>query len=390
MRKVSLPPDSSATESRLLGSALSLLARRRYDSVSVAEICREAGLSNGVFYRYFAGKEELARRLLDRAADLVRRALLAATDDPDAGRRLGGLAQSLAGCGDIDPELLAVLHEGRSLFPDFGRMLGSLHQDGLSRALGREATSPEIAFALGGPRHCAVRRALRSVPIDGSTISAIVLRGLFPGLAFDEDRVFATPEQPTAPGAAARSPRALLEAGRLLFSTQGFSATNVHEIADAAGCSVGAFYLRHASKDEFYGELARAVYADLEGFVTANLPEGLNRLERETRRLWLFAIRVRAGRGSRRLLQEAEFVTPAETDAFREDFVSTLLKHPLSEPGCDPGLDRRTVAEFLLGLAQCLGIDSDINAGEGSLRAEISMVGRLLSGGIGRSFGQAG
>lgn len=385
MIEASILPDSSATESRLFGSALRLMARRRYDSVSVAEICREAGLSNGVFYRYFTCKEELAKRLLDRALGMIRRSVFSATDAPEAGGRLGGLARSFSGWGDIEPELLAVLHEGLSLFPDCRQKTENLCQESLSRALGREADSPELAFALGSPRYCAIRRALRSIPIDGTTITAIVLRGLFPGLEFDEDRVFAPPENTVALGDAGSSSGALLEAGRILFSERGFSATNVHEIADAAGRSVGAFYLRYPSKDAFYSELVRAAYADLESFVSANLPEGLNRLERETRRLWLFSLRVRTGLDCRRLLQEAEFAAPAETEAFRQSYVSTTLRNLHSEPVIDAALDERTAAEFILGLAQCLGIDSASAGGSGSLSAEIAMVGRLLARGLVRS-----
>jgi len=45
-----------ATEDRLVAAAVGLFSRKWYGTVSVAEICRAAGLSNGVFYRYFDGK----------------------------------------------------------------------------------------------------------------------------------------------------------------------------------------------------------------------------------------------------------------------------------------------------------------------------------------------
>jgi len=44
------------TKDRLIESALESFSERWYETVSVAEICRNANLSNGVFYRYFKDK----------------------------------------------------------------------------------------------------------------------------------------------------------------------------------------------------------------------------------------------------------------------------------------------------------------------------------------------
>jgi len=46
---------------RLQSAGLGLFSEQWYEIVSVAEICRRAGVSNGAFYRYFPGKEELNR-----------------------------------------------------------------------------------------------------------------------------------------------------------------------------------------------------------------------------------------------------------------------------------------------------------------------------------------
>ena len=53
------------TKDRLIASSRTLFAECWYETVSVAEICRHAGLSNGVFYRYFKSKEALFRYLID-------------------------------------------------------------------------------------------------------------------------------------------------------------------------------------------------------------------------------------------------------------------------------------------------------------------------------------
>jgi len=85
----------TGTRSRLLSSAVRLFARSWYSSVSVAEICRESGLSNGIFYRYFPNKEALFREMV-RSTLVVAlesaEARLAATDSESADVRLRAVA----------------------------------------------------------------------------------------------------------------------------------------------------------------------------------------------------------------------------------------------------------------------------------------------------------
>jgi AcrR family transcriptional regulator len=60
---------------RLASAAVALFSKKWYGTVSVAEICRAAGLSNGVFYRYYGDKEELFQVILGRILEQVRAAL---------------------------------------------------------------------------------------------------------------------------------------------------------------------------------------------------------------------------------------------------------------------------------------------------------------------------
>jgi len=54
-----------AKQELISGSARALFWRHGVRRVSVQEICREAGVSKVTFYKYYANKTELARRILD-------------------------------------------------------------------------------------------------------------------------------------------------------------------------------------------------------------------------------------------------------------------------------------------------------------------------------------
>jgi AcrR family transcriptional regulator len=59
-----------------------------------------------------------------------------------------------------------------------------------------------------------------------------------------------------------RSRDRLLNAGQRLVAARPFDALSVADIARAAGCSVGAFYLRFRDKDAFFGALVAQYVAD--------------------------------------------------------------------------------------------------------------------------------
>jgi AcrR family transcriptional regulator len=60
-----------------------------------------------------------------------------------------------------------------------------------------------------------------------------------------------------------RSRDRLLDAGQKLVATRPFDALSVADISRAAGCSVGAFYLRFRDKDAFFGALVAQYVAEV-------------------------------------------------------------------------------------------------------------------------------
>ena len=57
--------ENSSSKERLILSSIDLFSRKWFGTVSVAEICRNAGLSNGLFYKYFKDKEAIFKEILD-------------------------------------------------------------------------------------------------------------------------------------------------------------------------------------------------------------------------------------------------------------------------------------------------------------------------------------
>jgi AcrR family transcriptional regulator len=64
----------------ILSAAMRLFAEAGYERTTVRMIAREAGISQGLLYNYYAGKEDVLRALFMRSMEDVRRSFAAAHD----------------------------------------------------------------------------------------------------------------------------------------------------------------------------------------------------------------------------------------------------------------------------------------------------------------------
>jgi AcrR family transcriptional regulator len=370
------------TEARIVQAATRLFAGKWYNTVSVAEICREAGLSNGIFYRYFENKEAVFRRILGEVLDMIR----AAVDAPPGASPHERLRSFLAAIVEFSrghPDLISVFREGQYRFFEYEHRLVAIYVKGLAAAMGRSAALPEYLFALGGTRFCAVRRALQGVEVKVDDLQDIVWRGLFRGMSFDPARVFAGEATPLSVPLEEAARDRLLRAGKRLFGEKGYFETNIHEVTGAAGLSVGAFYTHFASKEAFYAEIIAMVGHEVRAFIARNLPAGdarpLNRLERELRGLWLWLVYLSLDTHCYPIVREAEFVLPAAVREYYGAFVDGYRKNPEGNGDADPA----TAIEFLLGIAHYFGIEVAFDGSPGNARAAIEAIGHYLSRGLG-------
>ncbi|BDU77533.1 TetR/AcrR family transcriptional regulator [Mesoterricola sediminis] len=375
------------TEERLVSAAVSLFARKWYGTVSVAEICRAAGLSNGVFYRYYDGKETLFKAILGRVLEQIREAVEgaqgASTED-----RLHAFSDAIIQFSADHPDLISVFREGQYRFYDYERRLVAIYQRGLGEALGREVGLAEYLFALGGLRFCAVGQALQGAKVDIPSVSAILNRGLYRRMGFDPARVFGGTATPLPVPLEETARERLLRSGRRLFGEKGFFETNIHEITAGADLSVGAFYTYFESKETFYAELIRLVSHDVRAFISKNLAEtGLddfNALELELRGLWLWIVYLSIDRNCYNIVREAEFVLPAVVteyyDGFRAGYHRRADRHRATLAA--PEVDEDTAIQYLMGLAHYFGIQTAFDDSLGSARSLVETIGAYLSRGF--------
>jgi AcrR family transcriptional regulator len=373
------------TAAKLEESAIQLFAQHWYSSVSVAEICRGAGLSNGIFYRYFDNKEALVRHILNDTIQRIEGALTAMRGDTPR-ERLASMTMILVQFAAENRDLVTVFREGQYRYFQYEQRLTELYRRTIGKALGRNVGLAEYLFAIGGIRFAAIRAALHSTPLSMDALLDMLTEGVFKGLGWSATKVFNITVTPLPIAIHESSRDRLLRAGKKLFGEKGYHAVNIHEITDAAGMSVGAFYRHFKGKDRFFEELIEEAGRQVRHFITTNLSPDLNRLEREMQGIFLFGVYLSIDRWCYNIVREGEFVAPAKVRAYYAAFERGYRKSG------QEGFDARrlqddpcymdTAIEFLLGISHYYGMEVTFDDSPHNARSMVEAIGNCLSSGL--------
>lgn len=344
---------TGTTIDRLLESATVLFSKRWYSEVSVADICRTAGVSNGIFYRYYRGKEAIFRELIERYLAILSNELSGLP--PSAG--IDGLRQ-FVDCvfrvTDTQRELVSIFREGQYRFYEYERRLSRLYSGHIEQILGRRISPSEHVFLLAGTRFLAFRSIWNGITFDTDEILAILSRGLFRDAPEDIDSVFQGDIAPPAMQLSQDTLQRLLHAGRKLFGERGYHDVNIHEITHAAQVGVGTFYNYFAGKEAFAEAVIDLISSEIRSFIRRNMHSGLHPMLRELRGMLLFSFYITAiDRSCYNIVREGEFVVPDAVRQYYDAFEAGYHERPHDFPEHDPGI----AANILMGISHHLGLE---------------------------------
>jgi AcrR family transcriptional regulator len=192
-----------ATRARILEHALRLFAEHGYAATPVDAIVRAAGISPGLLYHYFPGKQAVLVALFEESLRDVRASFQAADEEPDPSRRLGALLRAATRIMKANRAFWALsygVRMQRDVLGDLGPMLGQWTAEivaVLERYL-REAGWPE-------PK---LEAALLFAQIDGLHQHFVLDPDHYPVDALTDALVarYAAPPQPPTTPASRRRP----------------------------------------------------------------------------------------------------------------------------------------------------------------------------------------
>lgn len=344
----------TSTKDRLLASALELFSRFWYETVSIAEICRNAGLSNGIFYRYYDGKEAIFRELLERYLAIISERLSGLEGDT-VEQRLARFIDVLVTQATRDKDLEIVYREGQYRFPGYEKRLRDIFMRAIAEVYRRPVSEAEYLYAVSGVRFVSTRTLYDRRPVNRKLLQSAVTRGVFTRPIRKAGRIFAVKPKSVETGKHGSRGR-LIATGIRLFGSRGFYNVTVYDIAKEAGFSVGTFYLYFATKEAFLAEIVRLIGHRTRQFISQNLDRRLNRLEQELQGLYLFLLYFQKNKAYYGIVREAEFVVNDEVKEYYDAFLRGYLKD-LGDTWVPEGSGRRLIANALMGLSHHFGID---------------------------------
>lgn len=144
---------SDARRAQLLALGVEMFAQRPWDTVSIDDVARAAGISKGLLYHYFPTKRDFYAEVVREAA----RALLDTTDTPDTMLPLERLSTGLSRYLDFverhAPAYATLLGGGIGSAPDVAAIVEETRQQfrrRLMRGLGVDAPPPVLRLLLRG------------------------------------------------------------------------------------------------------------------------------------------------------------------------------------------------------------------------------------------------
>lgn len=341
------------TKKRIMKSAEILFSERQFDDVSIAEICRMASVSNGVYYRYFRNKEELILSLNNSFLDFFRASLKGITGNT-VDEKLMSFISIVLDVGRIRNREITIFREGQYRFFGYEDELRRIYMDSACTVFGRPIDEAEYLFILSGLRFCSTRALYAGMNVDPALLKDLILHGVFP----EEQTNSGLPELPDSfssplPDEPKNGYEKLVISGLRLFGEKGFYNTGVADIVRECGLAVGTFYSHFESKESFLNTLVMGISERTRHYLSEKA-YGNTRLERELTGMWYFLNYFYDHPEYYSIVRETEFVAREVVNRYYDSFERGYLKNlAFIEPE-----DRRLhAANFLMGLSHYTGIE---------------------------------
>lgn len=365
------------TPAKLREAALSLFSSRWFESVSVAEVCREAGVSNGVFYRYYRSKEDIVRALLDDFLEHLDETFRAPSG-ASVRERYRTFAQVVYNAGIEYADQVTVFREGQYRFPEYEDRLRTIYVDSLEHVFDRPVNEAEYLYATSGLRFTSTRALYDNLPRRPEIVTDLVLNGVFPDIreTVPLSVPAAFPEVPEEVPVDSRD--RLIKSGMKLIGRRGYHGIGIADIVRETDLAVGTFYTYFASKEEFFSTIVDRIGERTRRYLSEQARTHTTRYEREAYGVWHFLSYFNRHPEFYSIVREAEFVAKPWVrryyDAFEAGYLEQLSGGDLKT--------RQIVANFLMGLSHYVGIEALLNRRIPDIPGFIAQLARLMCTGV--------
>lgn len=184
-----------------------------------------------------------------------------------------------------------------------------------------------------------------------------------------------------------RTLRALLDAAAAEFGEKGFHEGSISGITARAGVALGSFYTYFESKDAIFRALVRDMSDRVRQHVAPAIADTTGALAIEERALEAFLSFARTNKEIYRIIDEAEFVDPADFRRHYENTVARIVQR--LRAGTEAGELRAGIGEVeawaIMGMNVFLGLRYGVWSDDQPTAAIAEQANRLIASGLAAS-----
>lgn len=299
----------NSTKDKIISAAIDLFAELPYEKVSIAQICKNAGVSNGIIYTYFKNKIELFQYLLE---EVIRRIehYFENIEGNDIKERLESYININLELTKKEFKIIRIYRAGQYKFIKYEKKIKIIYINGLEKVFNRRMEIYESFFLLSGIRFINIFYTANNLECDVKFLVKILLYGFLGEFKisiknFNEMSFFLR-----VPFNSSSVKCLLLEKGTEIFMKKDFFDIKILDITKAASISSGNFYNYFSSKDEFFKEIIVRFKKQLFYFLKDNYKKEFLPNENHVMFLYLMLEYFKDSYYKDKIMREAEFIAP--------------------------------------------------------------------------------
>lgn len=343
-----------STREKIVASAIKLFGADLYENISIARICKEANVSNGIIYTYFKNKEELFIYLINKSINTIKESLSEIHGDTTA-EKLECFIKANLKLTKENFSLICVYRAGQYNFSDKEIELKKIYNDSLEKVFNRKIDKYEHFFLMSGIRFINIYYTTRKLKCDTKFLAKSLLFGFLGDSHISPEKFCEMSFYLRIPLNNSNVKCQLLESGIELFKQKHFSKIKVNEITKSVSISSGAFYNYFPNKEEFLYQILKRFKKQVSYFLRDNYKKKFSPNENHVLILYLLYEYYEEAYFKYRLIREMEFIQPKTYTEFVEKDI-TFYMDTLSE--LNYSYEKKNIlACILLGIAHYMGID---------------------------------
>ena len=343
------------TKQKIIDSSIDLFSKESYGKVSIAQICKNANISNGIIYNYFRNKDELFRFLLEETSNRIEEQFQNIVGDTVRAKLESFILLNFE-ITKREFSLIRVYREGQYKFIEYEQKLRRVYLKALKFIYGRELKELEYLFIISGIRYINVNFVKRDIDIDEKFLAKILLHGFFEKSNLEVNKFTEMDFYLRVLFNSKNKKHKLLEVGEKLFGEKNYYKVTINDIAKEAEIGVGSFYHFYENKEVFLREIVGKLKKTNLCFLKDNIQNHFS--DNETHILFLYLLLEFYGRSPHKyeLLRKSEFIAEDlvndYNDSLEDLYIQTIKENSLYDHS-----QKRIISSVLLGVAHYMGIE---------------------------------